>query len=266
MAIAFLQPIIQAFKDGIPAPGALLYFYQAGTSILITTYTDADQSADNTNPVEADGSGVFPPIFLPQGTVCDLALKDYLGAQIDRVDGYTIGPAAATQAEVDAGTGDGYVSASTLGGASSALINAILGYTPANVAGDTFSGPVRLGYVVTTGLTVDAAGFRGVPLTVRDADYTFVMDDAGRGARHTSASAHAWTIPPISSVVWPIGTTIYGRNYTTGGNITLTRGGGVVLRVAGSATDSNKTITANGEFSVTMEANDIWVARGVNIS
>lgn len=54
--------------DGEPIAGALLYSWVAGQSTLLATYSDSDLLIANTNPVEADGAGLFGPIYLsPQG-------------------------------------------------------------------------------------------------------------------------------------------------------------------------------------------------------
>lgn len=45
-------------------PGAKLYFYQTGTSTPQAVYTDADLSVAHDQPIEADGAGVFEPIYL----------------------------------------------------------------------------------------------------------------------------------------------------------------------------------------------------------
>ena len=52
-------------------PGAKLYFYQSGTTTPQNTYTDAALSVAHANPVVADASGYFAPIYL------DPTLSDY---------------------------------------------------------------------------------------------------------------------------------------------------------------------------------------------
>lgn len=51
---------------GEPLPGALLYFYESGTSTPLDTFSDDALSIPNANPVEADQYGVFGDIFLQQ--------------------------------------------------------------------------------------------------------------------------------------------------------------------------------------------------------
>jgi len=52
----------------VPAAGWQLYFFASGTSEPLDTYADANLSQPNTNPVVADGGGVFGPIFYAQAT------------------------------------------------------------------------------------------------------------------------------------------------------------------------------------------------------
>lgn len=50
--------------NGVPLPGALLYFYVSGTTTPLNTYSDPLLTTPNTNPVVANSAGVFPNIFL----------------------------------------------------------------------------------------------------------------------------------------------------------------------------------------------------------
>lgn len=139
-----------------------------------------------------------------------------------------------------------------------------LGYTPANKAGDTFTGDVILASAPST-LNVLSAGFRGVPVNTQDANYTFVLGDSGKMTRHTSATAHAWTIPPNSSVAYPIGHALVLRNVGTGA-VTLTQGAGVLIRLAGSTTTGNKTLAQWGLATAFQEAADTWVVSGSGVT
>lgn len=145
-----------------------------------------------------------------------------------------------------------------------------IGYTPLNKAGDTGVGGMTYTgeQILPTGLTSlnqYSAGWRATPITTKDTDATFAMDDSGRTWRHTSGSAHAYTIPPNSSVAYPIGTVLVIRNVGSGA-VTLTRGSGVALRIAGTSTDSNKVVTQWGYVSLLKEDTNTWVATGAGIS
>ena len=53
---------------GVPLAGAKLYFYQEGTTTPITVYQDKALSTPHASPVVADASGIFPPIWVNEGT------------------------------------------------------------------------------------------------------------------------------------------------------------------------------------------------------
>lgn len=62
--------------DGEILPGAKLYWYQAGTSTPLATYSDQDLTIPNTNPVLASADGRFPSIWL-QAAEYKLVLKSF---------------------------------------------------------------------------------------------------------------------------------------------------------------------------------------------
>lgn len=61
----FVNPIVRPLSLNITnLPGARLYFFVAGSTTPAATYADKDGEIPNSNPVVADSSGTFPPIFL----------------------------------------------------------------------------------------------------------------------------------------------------------------------------------------------------------
>jgi hypothetical protein len=50
--------------NGKTYPGAKAYFYDASTGDPITVYREYSLATPHTNPVEADGNGVFPGVFI----------------------------------------------------------------------------------------------------------------------------------------------------------------------------------------------------------
>lgn len=127
-----------------------------------------------------------------------------------------------------------------------------------------FTAAPRLNYTTTLS-NDDEPGFRIAPENQQNANYTLVMDDAGRAVTHTSASAHAWTIPPNSSVAFPVGTVILMDN-SGSGDVTITRGSGVSLRLGGSSTDANLTLAQYGFCSLFKRGTNNWVAQGSGLS
>lgn len=68
-------------EDFTNVPGALLYFYEANTLNLLTVYADASLGTPLANPVEADGFGLFPDIFLVPDDY-DIVAKDANGVTL----------------------------------------------------------------------------------------------------------------------------------------------------------------------------------------
>lgn len=61
----FTNPVIKYTTDTLKAlPGALLYFYENGTSTPKVVYQDIALTTPHAHPVIADSAGNFPPIFL----------------------------------------------------------------------------------------------------------------------------------------------------------------------------------------------------------
>jgi hypothetical protein len=88
--------------------------------------------------------------------------------------------------------------------------------------------------------------------------YTFALSDIPLWARFTAGTAINATIPPNSSVAFPIGTVLEGSTAGTG-VLTFVAGGGVTLNSRGGA------VTAAGQFSPWMlkkTATDTWLLMG----
>lgn len=252
MARYLMTPFYRADgSDGGVLNGAKLYFYATGTTTPANTYQQASGGSAHANPVVADSAGLFAPIYLDGATIYRAILKTSGGSTIQDIDplNAAVVPGADTVSDTELTTG-------------AAAAN--LGYTPANVAGDTFTGAVKMSGTPTSLGTTDL-GFRCVPLTTQDATYTFVIDNAGKGVLHTSGSAHTWTIPPVSSVAYPAGSTIVLVN-TGAGAVTIARGAGVALRIAGSSTDGSKTLAQYGVATIFMPVADYWTISGAGVS
>jgi len=254
----------QKFDDsGALLAGGLAYFRVSGTTTPATVYEDAALTDPHPYPIVADASGRFPPVVYLSDTVSyryDLIASDGdLAAPLEQ--SLKVNNAASTATIGTSNIVDGAVTAVK---AAATLVADLLGFTPANKAGDTFTGEVRLNYT-PTGINTDAAGFRIAPTNTQDAAYTLVMGDAGKTVLHTSGSAHAWSIPPESSVNFPLGTVIILSNIGSGA-VTVTRGAGVALRIAGVATDANVTMAQWGLATLAKVATDSWMISGAGLS
>lgn len=128
----------------------------------------------------------------------------------------------------------------------------------------THTAAVRLNYD-TTLANDDEAGFLIAPQNTQNSDYTLVISDAGKTLLHTNSTGYAWTIPPNSSVAFPVGTVVVLANTGTG-TITLTRGAGVALYIGGSTTSQDVDIDQNGFASLIKVATNGWLVQGSALS
>lgn len=130
-------------------------------------------------------------------------------------------------------------------------------------AGGTMTGDQILADVgPTSALSV---GFRGAPIVNFSDDKTLALTDAGKTQRLTGAVGKTLTIPPAGTVGFPVDTVIPLRNFATA-TMTIARGSGVELRVAGSATNKNCSLAQQGLGTLLHEATNVWVLSGVGVS
>lgn len=79
---SFFQP---STVNGVPLAGAKLFFYQTGTTTLITVYQDSALGTPHANPVVADASGIFAPIYVSDATF-KTVLKTSADVTVQTVD------------------------------------------------------------------------------------------------------------------------------------------------------------------------------------
>jgi hypothetical protein len=97
-----------------------------------------------------------------------------------------------------------------------------------------------------TGSAWESAGATTQGLTLNaetGTTYTLALSDSGKFVTQTNAAAIATTIPPNSTVAFPIGTQVNLMQLGAGA-ITITAGAGVTLRSADSL------VITNGQYSV----------------
>ena len=88
--------------------------------------------------------------------------------------------------------------------------------------------------------TSDATLFDDIAGRIRDRNrqtgttYTFVLGDNGMFVEGNNGSAQTYTVPPNSSVAFPIGKTVINVGQYGAGQITIAAGAGVTIRSAGS--------------------------------
>lgn len=158
--------------------------------------------------------------------------------------------------------GETYVDINALAVQGNANETAIAGAMPKT--GGAFTGPVT---VPDAGpASVLEVGYRGAPVVGFDTDRTLLLSDAGKMLRLFGPTSRTLTIPPASSVGFPLGTVILLRSYTTSVPWNIARGAGVTLTVAGSSVNKNCQVATFGMASLTHEDTNIWVLSGVGAS
>ena len=124
----------------------------------------------------------------------------------------------------------------------------------------TIAGMTTAGGTFTGAITGTDATFTGTTTTYLDINaqtgttHTFVIADAGKLVTSSNGSAQTVTVPPNSSVAFPIGTQIIVQNIGSA-NATLAQGTGVTI----NSKDSNKEI--DGQFAagaLIKTATNVW--------
>lgn len=110
--------------------------------------------------------------------------------------------------------------------------------------------------------TVDgqAIGYRRVPLTVQNGNYTAVATDSGRGIKHTDTTAYSYT---INSGVFQEGDVVTVMNDTSTGAITIVQGAGMSLYTQGTTTLGNKTVPVRGIATIYFSSGSVAYVSGV---
>lgn len=166
----------------------------------------------------------------------------------------------ATNAETQTGT-DTVRAVTPAGLQSKVTSETALGLVELATAAETTTGTDTTRAVHPAGLKVELdkkANSLVTQTTQTGTTYTFVLADGGTLVEGNNASAQTYTVPPNSSVAFPVGTSIVLRQYGTG-QITLAAGAGVTLRSRGAAL---KTAGQYAELTFTKRATDEWVVSG----
>lgn len=95
-------------------------------------------------------------------------------------------------------------------------------------------------------------------INTQTASYIAVLGDAGKTVEMNVASGNTFTIPPNSSVAFPVGTYLNVVQYGAG-QVTITPGSGVTIRSAGAALKTRSTYST---ATIYKRATDEWVASG----
>lgn len=96
-----------------------------------------------------------------------------------------------------------------------------------------------------------------IATSAQTANYTLVLSDKGKAVEVTSASAVNVTVPPNSSVAFPVGTVIEVDQIGAGA-VTLVAGSGVTLRTPSSLV----TRAQYSALTLRKQATDTWLVGG----
>jgi len=118
------------------------------------------------------------------------------------------------------------------------------------------------------GLTVDLAGFRGIPQNPQSAAYTLVASDAGRCIYHPAAdvTARTWTIPSNASVPFPIGTAITFDNDFGAGALTIAITSDTLVLVGSAGSTGSRTIASGGQATAIKVTATRWRINGTGLT
>lgn len=108
---------------------------------------------------------------------------------------------------------------------------------------------------------------RGLVLTSKITDYTFVLADANNSFLHPAAdtSTRTWTIPANASVAYPVGTVLTFINENAAGAITLAITSDT-LRLGGTTSTGSRTLAANGMATAIKISSTVWYISGVGLT
>ena len=149
----------------------------------------------------------------------------------------------------------------------------VVGQAYAKLASPTFTGTVTLpaGTVtstmildgtianadISTTAAIDLGKLADISTSAQTASYTLVLADKNKLVEMSNASANTLTVPPNSSVAFPVGSQIRVLQ-TNAGQCTLTAGSGVTI----NGTPGLKLRTQWASATLIKRATDTWVAVG----
>lgn len=110
------------------------------------------------------------------------------------------------------------------------------------------------GKLLKNGVTVPT--IQRIAQDIRNATHTFALSNAGGHVIKTNTTAYTWTVPPNSSVAFPIGDAISVVNDGSSGNVTIAQGAGVTI--VDGATTGAYTLLPNSGRTLLKIGNDRW--------
>lgn len=107
-----------------------------------------------------------------------------------------------------------------------------------------------------------AAGVGNSQIDIENGAYTFVAGDKGRTKAKNVTTAYTYT---LNNGVFEDGDFFYVANFANTQSITIARGSGVTLYLAGSTVNANRTVGPRGFATVFMESPSVGYVFGVGV-
>jgi len=132
-----------------------------------------------------------------------------------------------------------------------APISQVNGIGQGTVQASALAGPNAPTWDTTGNLTINGALVSQIAENVRTSDYTLALSDRALVVAMNNSSAATVTVPPESSVFFPIGTILYICRVGAGA-VTLAAGAGVSLSKTG-------TFGSNEQITIRKRASNTWI-------
>jgi hypothetical protein len=119
---------------------------------------------------------------------------------------------------------------------------------------------VLTGTSTTNGIEI---GYRTIPGTVKNSNYTLLAADSARALYHDDTSSYSYT---VNTGVMSGGEAVVVVNNTASGAITLVQGAGMTLRLANSALSGNRTVAVRGVATIYYVSPSLAYVSGAGVS
>jgi hypothetical protein len=244
--------------NGAPVSGAKVYVYQAGTTTLATTYSDAALTTPNTNPIIADTAGRFVA-YLASGQSYKFTIQTAAGVAIRTVDNVQAIPAASGNLDVTGVAGEALLAGDVvyLSDGSGGLV---AGKWYKADADNTYSSTLPTVGIVPAAMASGASGTvrlagRVTALSSLVVGSTYYIS-ATAGTITTSAPTNARLLGSADSA-----TSLVLQINTAAASVPITALTGTWTAVSFSAGD----FTGSGSMTWTVEAGDVTAFRYLKI-
>lgn len=112
---------------------------------------------------------------------------------------------------------------------------------------------------------LSATGYIDLPVSLISSDLTLPLNTRGKHVRHIGAGSHTFTVPPNSSIAFPVGSTVTISTDGSAG-LSIAPGSGVTIVWAGVGSTGSRTLSTNSLATVTKVDTDGWFITGTGLS